>query len=79
MTVRWYLGVPRKPYARRLIFQSDIVPTDISHGAFFSYAIGPFRTRCGAEYMRDYGQNNPHCATVAQAEKLAHRARLERS
>lgn len=33
--------------------------------------IGPFRTVRGAEFMRQYGEGNPHCQTVGDAERLA--------
>lgn len=39
----------------------------------YTYMIGPFRTRRGAEWMADpiKGRNNPHCQCVADAERLA--------
>jgi len=57
---------------KREKFRSAITPTKDTHGQVYRYTIGPFRTVAGAEFMRDYGANNPHCQCVADAEKLAH-------
>ena len=56
---------------KREIFRHHGKPDEVSHGHLYSYAIGPFRTMRGAEYMRDYGANNPHLQTVADAERIA--------
>lgn len=56
---------------RRVIFRSAVEPTAQTHGNRFSLVIGPFRTKAGAQYMADYGVNNPYCRCVADAEKLA--------
>lgn len=54
------------------VFVCEQVPTETSHGNQYAFVIGPFRTRRGAEYMAAYGgDGNPHCITVADAEKLA--------
>lgn len=53
------------------VFRATEKPTCESHGAQYAAVIGPFRTRAGAEFMRDHGYGNPHCATVADAERLA--------
>ncbi len=37
----------------------------------YDAAIGPFKTRRAAEYMAGPGANNPHCRSVADAEKLS--------
>ena len=66
---KYYVGI--KPGAIRELFRSAIHPTDTSHGHLYNAAVGPFVTKAGAEYMRDHGNNNPHCQTVWQAEKLA--------
>lgn len=73
--MRIYLGFKvnaddGKPQASQ-IFLADSEPTQESHGHRFIYCVGPFRTMRGAEFMRDYGHNNPHCCTVYQAERLA--------
>lgn len=68
MRKRWYIG---RTKSRRELFSSESVPTVDSHGARYNAVIGPFRTRAGAVYMFMYGENNPHCRTVAQAERLA--------
>jgi hypothetical protein len=61
-----YLGLPRRD-----IFRSATTPTEQSHGKAHKAVIGPFRTMRGAIFMRDFGSNNPHCQTVAAAERLA--------
>lgn len=65
---RIYLGLTP---TKREIFRAPIEPTFASHGAQFNAVIGPFRTARGAKFMRDYGQGNPHCRCVADAERLA--------
>lgn len=66
----------RKPYVglikggKRETFRSPITPTETDFPQYFA-VIGPFRTIRGAKFMELYGNNNPHCLTVAQAEKLA--------
>jgi hypothetical protein len=67
-----YLGKTKQ--RRWEIFRHSSDPTDVSHGNRYLYVVGPFRTIKGAEFMAEYGDNNPHCQTVSQAEKLAHRA-----
>jgi len=38
----------------------------------YNVAIGPFKTRRAAEYMASpAGINNPHCRSVADAERLS--------
>jgi hypothetical protein len=38
----------------------------------FTCAVGPFRTKRGAEYLAKRGGNgNPHCQSVREAERLA--------
>lgn len=53
------------------VFRANILPTFASHGTIYNAVIGPFRTIQGAEYMARYGQGNPHCRNVSEAEKLA--------
>jgi hypothetical protein len=69
MSKRLYVGKKRDGF--RELFWSDFVPTYESHGNKYKYAIGPFRTKRGAEFMRDYGEGNPHCRSTNEAEKLA--------
>lgn len=65
---RIYLGFAGR---RREIFRAPAIPTFESHGNQFNAVVGPFRTMRGAKFMRDYGQGNPHCRDVRDAEKLA--------
>ena len=65
-----YAGV-RVDNGKREKFRSAVHPTQDIHGQTYSYVIGPFRTARGAEFMRDYGANNPHCQHVSDAERLA--------
>lgn len=68
------------PGGQRVIFRSTTEPTEATHGKEYSHVVGPFRTKAGAEFMRDFGKGNPHCRCVAEAEKLAanQKARLRR-
>jgi hypothetical protein len=67
---RLYVGLA--PYTgQRTVFRAANEPAEQSHGERFAAVIGPFRTLQGAEFMRDYGKGNPHCQTVADAERLA--------
>ena len=52
-------------------FRSAHEPTFETHGEEYNYVVGPFRTLAGARFMRDYGERNPHCRCVADAERLA--------
>lgn len=45
-------------------------PTNASHGSKYSGAIGPFKTKNAARFMRNT-YPNPHCQTVQAAERLA--------
>ena len=81
MSSQLWVGVP--PYSERIreieprkkeVFRSAETPTEASHGERFAYVIGPFRTKAGAEFMRDYGCGNPHCQCVKDAENLAKEA-----
>jgi len=69
---RWYVG-KMAGTSKFSMFQSEVNPTDQSHGHIYSYAIGPFSTRLGATIMARHGYNNPHIQTVSQAEALARR------
>ena len=67
----WYVGVSRFSHTYRLILTYHKKPTTETHGAMFGAVIGPFRTKRGAQFMELNGWNNPHCQTVADAERLA--------
>jgi len=69
MKTKIYLGVISAKES--VIFRSARTPTEKEFGDKFLYSIGPFRTKRGALFMKEYGKNNPHCQTVDQAEKLA--------
>lgn len=66
---KFYVGCGSK--GKREVFKSEKEPTFDSHSHIYYAVIGPFRTKRGAEFMRDHGKGNPHCQTVAQAERLA--------
>jgi hypothetical protein len=66
--LRIYVGIVP---GRREVFRSEFTPTWETHGKLYRAVIGPFRTLRGAEYMRLHGAHNPHCQTVADAERLA--------
>jgi hypothetical protein len=69
MESKLYVGVKG---TTREVFRSRETPTQQSHGAKYAAAIGPFRTRAGADFMAAYGHhNNPHLRSVADAERLA--------
>ena len=68
MRKRYYVGLGgSKPTLLHL--ESD--PTRGTHGHLYAAVIGPFQTKRGAEFMRDYGQGNPHIYHVRDAERLA--------
>lgn len=69
MKTKLYVGV--KPDTTREVFRASQTPTKETHGNVYAYTIGPFRTKGGADFMAEYGKNNPHCRCVAEAEKLA--------
>lgn len=56
---------------RREIFNCEQEPTTESHGHLYDAVIGPFKTLSGARFMRYHGWNNPHCQTVADAERIS--------
>lgn len=66
--MRYYVGLNG---VTRAIFGAAEAPTEGTHGQTYTAVIGPFRTKRGAAFMRDHGRNNPHCRTVAEAERLA--------
>ena len=62
--------------ARMKIFRFERDPTE-ADGLPYAAVVGPFRTMRGARFMRDHGQNNPHCRCVAEAEALGKRHERE--
>lgn len=71
---KWYVGLTLRlnPCDReRQVFTSDVEPTTGTHGHRYLAVIGPFRTKRGARFMARYGQGNPHCRCVADAERMA--------
>ena len=75
--MKWYVGIHRLKPHNRFTFTTATPPTpeDYPH---FTAVIGPFVTKRGAIFMRDYGQGNPHCQHVADAEKLAKKFAAEK-
>lgn len=67
---RWYVG---HKGGRVEVFQAPEKPTQSSHGRSYAACTGPFRTKRAAVFMATNGRNNPHCVTVADAERLARR------
>lgn len=70
---RPYVGLC--PDGARVTFRANTTPTEATHGAMFAAVIGPFRTARAARFMAEYGANNPHCRTVAEAETMVARMR----
>jgi hypothetical protein len=64
----YYLGLNG---TTRELFKSSITPTEEFYGDKYKIVIGPFKTKRGAIFMRDYGNNNPHLQTVNDAERLS--------
>jgi hypothetical protein len=62
----YYVGLTP---GKRVVFYSDVIP--VQRVGFYNAVIGPFRTKQGAEFMSKHGGANPHCQTVADAERLA--------
>lgn len=75
--VKLYVGLRDSARAKlegkplRDVFRAIDAPTWETHGKHYNATIGPFRTRRGAEFMRDHGAGNPHCRCVSEAETLA--------
>ncbi len=64
-----YVGISKE--GAREIFRASAGPPEELYGDRYAAIIGPFRTKRGAEFMRDYGKGNPHCQDVNSAERLA--------
>ena len=67
--MKYYCGL--KTIGGREIFRCADTPTREIHGASYLAVIGPFRTKRGAQFMADYGRNNPHLQTVEDAERIS--------
>lgn len=74
MKPRYYVGISD---AKRRVFRSASVPERETHGSIYSAVIGPFRTKRAAKIMAEYGANNPHLQTVADAERIARENHVE--
>ena len=64
-----YVGILNKSIKRE-VFTSHTEPDKLSHSHKYACCIGPFKTIKGANYMCDYGYNNPHIQCVDDAEKI---------
>ncbi len=73
MRKKFFVGLG--PNLSREVFKSDKIPefTDKEFTQKYLAVIGPFKTKRGAEFCRDYGRDNPHCQCVNDAERLAKR------
>lgn len=68
----YYLGLAVRATGNvRELFKCSYVPTWETHGSVYNAVIGPFRTKRGAVFMRDFGRSNPHLQNVADAERIA--------
>lgn len=65
--MRYWVGIKD---GVREVFPCDYKPSLETHGRLYAAVIGPFKTKRGAEFMAGPGYNNPHCRTVADAERL---------
>jgi hypothetical protein len=69
MRRKYFVGI-RSDGTRSVFYMAVVEPTQ-EMCPQYSAVIGPFRTKRGAEFMRDHGAGNPHCQTVADAERIA--------
>ena len=67
--MKYYCGM--KSVDKWEVFRCNESPTYATHGRHYLAVIGPFRTKRGAQFMADYGYNNPHLQTVTDAEIVA--------
>jgi hypothetical protein len=68
MSTKIYVGHGHDDF--KGIFRSDVTPTEDTHGSQYRYVVGPFRTLRAAEFMAQYGYNNPHLQCVEDAERI---------
>lgn len=66
---RYFVGI--RPNSTRAVFYMAVVEPTKEMCPQYNAVIGPFRTKRGAEFMRDHGANNPHVQTVQDAERIA--------
>ncbi len=64
--IPYYVGIKD---GTRTVFQCAKLPSETLTPEYAA-VIGPFRTKQGARFMAQRGANNPHCQTVADAERL---------
>lgn len=69
MRRKYFVGI--RPSGIRAVFYMAVVEPTREMCPKYSAVIGPFRTKRGAEFMRDHGAGNPHCQTVRDAERIA--------
>lgn len=67
---QYYIGVANNQREIILILWMETQRERKGQVSKYHYTIGPFYTKRGAVFMRDHGQNNPHCQTVQDAERL---------
>jgi hypothetical protein len=66
-TVQYYVGCLTNRYE---VFRFVGVPEPGTLSQY-THVIGPFKSKRGAEFMRDHGRFNPHVRSVSDAERLA--------
>lgn len=73
---QWYVG---HTGFKLVAFASATIPTLAEYGDRFGYGAvtGPFKTKRGAKWAEQYGQNNPHFQHVNDAERIAKQARTK--
>lgn len=65
MKAHWYVGLMT---GARVVFKQETQP--VREQCMYDACIGPFSTKRGALFMANFGQGNPHCRDVREAEKL---------
>jgi hypothetical protein len=73
-TNRFFVGIKD---GKREVLKTNVAKDDLQavYKDRYNALIGPFVTKAGAGIMAQYGANNPHCRTVAEAEHIADRWR----
>ena len=74
MRKHYYVGVRE---SKRSVFYMAVVEPTQEMCPQYSAVIGPFRTKKAAYLMAEYGANNPHMQTVADAERIARENHIE--
>jgi len=73
---RWYVGEHPKE-GKREAFESDVAPTQESHGQKYPAVTGPFRTRRGADWhVANPGHQQNHVLDIEEAAKVKTAANL---